>query len=198
MIILNTQLFMNNLMLFCHLIVLKLFALWVKSVIKLLVNLINCVHDTRLSSPPAHISISLQNYLSLSVIRYLMFLFFHAGMQSVVKSSARVEPTDQWSVQTLSPLKPISHYRKGGVFYVEGHMCTWGMTCQTLGLFWLEQSVETAWWAIHILKIIAKDAHSTIFPVIRLDQQANMTQNWEPPWFFLCKNNMSNTVFCEL
>lgn len=74
----------------------------------------------------------------------------HAGMQNVVKFSAKEELTGQWSEQMPFPLKPTSRCRKEGVFCVEGHMCTWGMTCLTLDWFWLVQSVATAWWAIFV------------------------------------------------
>lgn len=82
---------------------------------------------------------------------FLCVRVLYAGMQSVVKFSAREEPTGQWSEQMPFPLKPTSHYKKGGEFCVEEHMFIWVMTCLILDWFLLVQSVAMAWWVIRLV-----------------------------------------------
>lgn len=92
-------------------------------------------------------------FLKLYYVCVFLYVYvLHAVMQSVVKSSARVEPTAQWSEQMPFPLKLTSLCKKEDVFCVEEHMFTWAMTCLTLDWCWLAQSVETTWWVISNVK----------------------------------------------
>lgn len=143
--------------------------LWVNSVIKLFVNWCNCFNNwrteaTRLSSTAFHRSLQFfiapSDWQAFVLKRCFHWAILHphvsfylcllrAGMQNVVRSSAKEVPTGLWLGRTLFPLKPISHCKKEGAFSVEARTSTWAMTCPILDWFWLALNVETAWWVYH-------------------------------------------------
>lgn len=73
-------------------------------------------------------------------------VYSYLETHSVVRSSAREEPTGRWLGRMPCPLKPTSLCRKEAAFCAVEHTFTWVTTCQTLDWSWLEPSVEMAWW----------------------------------------------------